>query len=184
MTTGFSSHLRVWRGPELVSSVPLDFRVLCLYLYSYIGASVPFKIVRLLSTAGSRHALKSNLTTSENLAFGNLQWFGFSPCCSDIEVYIRVSQYTVTSLLGVVTGATAHTADHTPQLGAVRNETGWSALVAECLQRRPHNVTASSRFDWTFVAVTPLSLPLLPVCLSLLTVKKKMLPKNNLLSVW
>ncbi len=45
-----------------------------------------------------------NLTPAERLCFADLQWFNFSPRCSDVEVYSRVRQYTVASLLGVVTG--------------------------------------------------------------------------------
>lgn len=39
----------------------------------------------------------------ENPAFADLQWFNFSPCCSESPT---------TSLLGVVTGATEHISDH------------------------------------------------------------------------
>ncbi len=68
--------------------------------------------------------LKSNLTPPGNLVFADLQWFNFAPCYSK-----GVLQDTMTSLLGVVTGATIHTFDHTqPQAsvmqGVVRSESG------------------------------------------------------------
>lgn len=43
-------------------------------------------------------------TASEKLA--DLQWLMFSLCCNDTEVWLRVCQCTVTSLLGEVTGTT------------------------------------------------------------------------------
>lgn len=33
----------------------------------------------------------------------DLQWFNSSPCCSDVKVYFRVFQYTMTTLVGVDT---------------------------------------------------------------------------------
>lgn len=36
-------------------------------------------------------------------------WAGFPSCCSDVEVYSSLCQYAVTSLIGVVKGATKHT---------------------------------------------------------------------------
>lgn len=48
---------------------------------------------------------RSNLTSPENLVFTDLQWFNFTPCCSDVQVYF---QNPVTSLLGVVGGETGN----------------------------------------------------------------------------
>lgn len=59
--------------------------------------------------------LKRNLTTTtENLVLVHLQWFNFgstSPRCGDVELYWRVCQYTLTSLLDVITGATRHSSE-------------------------------------------------------------------------
>ncbi len=52
--------------------------------------------------------LKSSLTPTEHLVFAHLQWFNSSPCCSDVEMYSKVCEYAVTSLLGVVTSGHAH----------------------------------------------------------------------------
>ncbi len=43
------------------------------------------------------------ITKLQNLVLADLQWFNFPSWCSDVEAYCKVSQYTVTSLLGVVT---------------------------------------------------------------------------------
>lgn len=39
-------------------------------------------------------------------------WTNLSPCWTDVEVYFRMLQHTVTSLLSVVTGAIVHTSDY------------------------------------------------------------------------
>ncbi len=44
--------------------------------------------------------LKCNSTAPENLVY---QWFHFSPCCRDVEVYTRVFQRTMMSVADVVT---------------------------------------------------------------------------------
>ena len=43
--------------------------------------------------------LQSNLTTNVMLVFAELQYFNVSPYCSDVEVYSKCGQYTLTSLL-------------------------------------------------------------------------------------
>lgn len=53
-----------------------------------------------------KDTLMSNLTPANNLVFTDHQRFNFPPCWRDIEVHSRVCRYTVTSLLGVVNGAT------------------------------------------------------------------------------
>lgn len=52
--------------------------------------------------------LKGHLT----LRIPLFQWFNFSHFCSDVEVYSSVCQYTLASLLDVVTDITEHTSDH------------------------------------------------------------------------
>lgn len=42
----------------------------------------------------------NNLTAAENVVMADLQWFNFTPCCSDVEEYSGVYQYTVTLLMG------------------------------------------------------------------------------------
>lgn len=43
-------------------------------------------------------------TPALDLVFAHLQWFNFSPCQSDVQVYYRGCHYTVISPLGVVRG--------------------------------------------------------------------------------
>ncbi len=68
--------------------------------------------------------LKNNLTYVENLDF---QWFNVLPFCSDVDVYSRVCQYTVTSLLGVVTCVTCCLLLNYTLRGNVVTAAGWIA---------------------------------------------------------
>lgn len=47
-----------------------------------------------------------HLTPPEYLVFADLQLLNISPSCSDVEVHSWACQYTVTSVFGVVRGAT------------------------------------------------------------------------------
>lgn len=49
-----------------------------------------------------KQATKQQLK-AESLLVADLQWFHFSPCCSNAEVYSKVYQSTVTPLLAAVT---------------------------------------------------------------------------------
>lgn len=119
-----------------------------------------FKITRLSLTEGSRQAFKNNLMPPENLVSGDLRWFSFSPCRSDTEVYPRVCQYTVTSLLGLATGATWHDRN---LLGGIRPVwqctcQKWNMLKRPLIQKVtvhiPYTVTATAMV-WLHIPLSP-----------------------------